>query len=136
MTDQLAQIQASLKATAAICDSNARSIQANDEQISQLANTVDAFIQRLDSEGLRVTLVTQAADDLGGDVDRQDAIADRQAFIDQSEADRQAFREALEVDRQKADADRAAWQQSFNNQLAEIRATTEQNWALLDALNS
>lgn len=150
MSDSLDQIQASLEATAAICGSNARAIQANGEQVAALSNRVDAFIEKVDTEGLRVTIVTEVVDEVSGDVAylereqnrqdasiealRQDAIADRQAFREQAEADRQEFREALEADRKKVEADRAIWQQSFNNQLAEIRAQGEQIRALLSAL--
>lgn len=100
-------------------ESNARAIQATNEGIGELTNTVDAFIRKLDDEGLKVTLITEVADEIGGDVAylernvnrhdvsidalRQDAIADRQAFREQAEADRQAFREALEADRQVSD---------------------------------
>jgi chromosome segregation ATPase len=150
MTERLDRIEASLQATANICGSNARAIQANGEQLGELRNTVEAFIQKLDDEGLRVTLVTQMADDMGGDVSyleseknrqdasivalREDAIADRAEFRTQAEADRQAFREALETDRTRADADRQRSDQRFDAQLAEIRAQGEQIRALLSAL--
>jgi chromosome segregation ATPase len=139
MTERLDRIEASLQATANICGSNARAIQANGEQIGELRNTVDAFIQKLDDEGLRVTLVTQMADDMGGDVSyleseknrqdasiaalREDAIADRAEFRTQAEADRQAFRESLESDRAEWRASFEAQQEIIQRLLLEIRST-------------
>jgi hypothetical protein len=150
MAERLDRIEASLQATVNICGSNARSIQANGEQIGELRNTVEAFIQKLDDEGLRVTLATQMADDMGGDISylerkknrqnasiatlRQDAIADRAEFCAQAEADRQTFKEALETDRTRENADRQRSDQRFDVQLADIRAQSEQIWALLSAL--
>lgn len=107
MSDRLERIER-------LCESNARAIQANAEQsaaterkIDNLANIVQAFITKLDSEGLKVTLVTDVADDTAAEVNeiernqnhlnasieslRADAIADRQAFREQAESDRQAW---------------------------------------------
>lgn len=152
----------------ALIESNARAIEANnsqmadtDRKLNNLADIVQAFIAKLDTEGLRVTLITDVADDMAGEVVelerdsrrhdvsiealRADAIADREAFKAQADADRQAFREEMAAARAKADADRAAWQEradndreesrrQFDQQLAEIRAIGEQNRALLSAL--
>lgn len=132
-----------------LCESNARAIQATNEQIAEndrvtttkinnLADIVQAFIAKLDSEGLKVTLVTQIADDIGGDVayleqqsNRQDvsitalresANADRQAFGEQAEADRAAFREEMAAARAQADSDRAEWQSNFTAQMEAMRS--------------
>ena len=120
----------------ALCESNARAITASSEQmrendkattakISNLADVVQAFIAKLDSDGLKVTLFTKVTDDLADEalelektvnnhgtsitVLRQDAIKDRQAFREQAEADRAAFKEEMQ-------AARSEWQQSFNAQ--------------------
>lgn len=139
MTDRLDRIEAGLESTAAICGSNARAIQATGEQIGELRNTVEAFIQKLDEEGLRVTLVTEVVDDTADDVAhlerqtnrqdvsittlRQDAIADRQAFREQAEADRQAFREALEADRAEARQHFDAMQENIQQLFRELIRT-------------
>lgn len=137
----------------ALCESNARAIAATNEGIGELKNTVDAFVRKLDDEGLKVSLNTQMIDDGLGDVeaieekadanalrlntnDRQiqslidGANSDRQAFREQAEADRREFRDALSADRARAEADRAQWQLNFDavqevlqRLLLEIRST-------------
>lgn len=163
MSERLDQIEQSLAATANICGSNARAIQANGEQIGELRNTVEAFIRKLDDEGLRVTLVTQIADDTVGDVAyleaeqnrqdasiaalREDAIADRADIRAQAEADRQLVRDAIAAQAAQSEADRESLRaelaadrqrsdQRFDAQLAEIRAQGQQIRALLSALAS
>ncbi len=108
MTERLDRIEASIEATAAICGSNARAIEATGEQIGELRNTVTAFIQKLDEEGLRVTLVTEIADDMGGDVSYLESQVNRQ------DVSITALREA-------ANADRQAWQANFDAQQLESR---------------
>ncbi|MEL6879070.1 MAG: hypothetical protein AAFP09_00990 [Cyanobacteria bacterium J06607_10] len=115
----------------ALVESNARAIAANGEQmkandkatnekINNLADVVQAFIAKIDSEGLRVTLITDVADDVAAEVVelekdtqrhdvsiealRADAIADRAAFREQAEADRQAAEARAENDRKEAEA--------------------------------
>lgn len=138
----------------ALVESNARSIAANSQQmaardeatnrkIDNLANIVQAFVSKLDSEGLKVTLITDVADDTAAEVNeiektvdnhsaaitvlREDAVADRAEFRAQAEADRQAFREEMQAQREESD-------RRFNEQLAEVRAQGEQIRALLSAL--
>jgi len=130
----------------ALVESNARAIEANavrsadtDRKINNLADIVQAFIAKLDSEGLRVTLITDVADDTAGEVLelerdtkrhnvsiealRADAIADRQAFKAQADADREAFRKEMAEARTKADADREA----FRKEMAEARAKADED---------
>lgn len=156
----------------ALVESNARSIAANSQQmaardeatnrkIDNLANIVQAFIAKLDSEGLKVTLITDVTDDTAAEVNelerttnnhsaaitalREDAIADRAEFREQAEADRQAFKEEMKAIRTQADTDRQTFREEmqaqreesdrrFNEQLAEVRAQGEQIRALLSAL--
>ena len=138
----------------ALVESSARSIAANSEQIAardevtnrkinNLAEIVQAFINKLDSDGLKVTLITDVADDTAAEVNeiertvnnhsaaisslRDDAITDRTEFRRQAEADRRAFKEEMQAQREESD-------RRFNEQLSEVRAQGEQIRALLSAL--
>ena len=115
-----------------ICESNARAIQATGEQVGELANLVTAFIRKLDDEGLKVTLITEVADDTAGDVAYLERQSNRQdvsitALREDANADRQLFREQAEADRRASD-------RRFDAQLEEIRAQGQQIRALLSAL--
>ncbi len=136
----------------ALCESNAKAIQA-------LANSTSTALQgtnaTLDRIAVQRTTHTDEIDTLLGAVSsnevacrelrqtveslvsaigegnqrfdnlRADAIADRQAFREQAEtaiADRQAFREQAETDRQKADANQQNWQANFNAQMEVMRS--------------
>lgn len=101
-----------------LIESNARSIQANaernrelalqsaetDRKINNLANIVQAFISKLDSEGLKVTLITDVVDDATADVNRLERNQNNLVFN-------------VETLRQDAIADRLAWQRNFDAQL-------------------
>ena len=129
----------------ALCGSNARAIQATNEGIGELRNTVTAFLQRVDEGGLQVRLITEISDDQAGELTslgeraeatdlglnnlRADAIADRLEFREQAEADRQTFKEEMQ-------AAREASERRFKAQLEEIRAQGEQIRALISALAS
>lgn len=134
----------------ALCESNARAIAASNQAIAttnqgidELKNTVAAFVQRLDDEGLKVTLLRDISDDQAGELAynseriedneqriqalRADAIAERIEWRTRfEEIQRQSDKRFEEIQRQS--------DQRFNEQLTEIRALGEQNRALLSAL--
>ncbi len=136
----------------ALCESNAKAIQAMANSTSSALQGTNATLDRIAAQQtthtdeidtllgavssnevacreLRQTVETLVSDVGEGnqrfDNLRADAIADRQSFREQAEADRQAFREALEIDR-------AEWRQRFNAQqeviqtlLAQLVATNQ-----------
>jgi len=123
----------------ALCESNARAIQATGEQVGELTNSVTAFIRKLDDEGLKVTLITEVADEIGGDVAYLERQSNRQdvsitALRQDANADRQLFREQAEADRQASDRRFEESNRRFDAQLEEIRAQGQQIRALLSAL--
>lgn len=117
----------------ALCESNARSAEANSSAIADLGRSMVQF--RQDSAAFRnelrswVNVHNQISDDQGAELAdlrtgsnthdeqvtalRDAANADRQAFVTQSEADRQAFREALAADRAKAEANTQALREAL-----------------------
>ena len=156
MTERLDRIESGLEETRAICDSNARAIQANAEGIAELKNTLTAFLKRVDEGGLQVQLITEISDDQAGELAdlregaedkdaqiqalRSDAIADRLTFREemstartQAEADRQAFREEMQTLRAQADTDRQAWQQRADADRAEWQRSFD---AQMEAMRS
>lgn len=101
MTERIDRIEA-------ITESNARAIAAYAEAQVEFANRFDAFIQRMDQQGLQVTLIRDVTDDQAGELaDAQERTEDNAVRIDalraDAIADRQAFRAALEEDRQRSD---------------------------------
>ncbi len=124
----------------ALCESNARSIEANSGIIAELARTMIAFRDEMRSLGadLRSWVEThnQISDDQGGeltDLRTADRAHDAQvtAIRDAANADRQAFREQAEADRQasreRADGDR----QAFINQMNADRERSDQRFISL-----
>jgi hypothetical protein len=123
----------------ALCESNARSIAATNEGISELRNTVSAFVRRLDETGLQVTLIRDLTDDQAGELtDVRERTEDDELRIDalraDAIADRLSFRDAITASTAQADADRAESARKFDAQLNEIRAQGQQIRALLSAL--
>ncbi len=123
--------------------SNARAIEATNEGISELRNTVDAFVRKLDETGLEVSIVRDSSDDTAGDVAAIETQLNRQteytnASIEALRADaiedRRLFREEMAAAREKADEDREENARRFDSAMEEIRAQGQQIRALLSAL--
>ena len=128
MTERLDRIEAGLEQTRTICDSNARAIQANAEGIGELKNTVAAFLQRVDDEGLQVKLITEISDDQADELaDLRDSSEDTdvriQALRADAIADRLAFREEMQAARAEWQATFTAQQEILQRLLLEIRST-------------
>lgn len=120
----------------ALCESNARAIQATNEGIGELKNTVTAFINRIDDQGLQVRLITEISDDQAGDLAsldeqaedtdirfnnlRADAITDRLEFRAQAEADRAAFKEEMAAEREETARRFDAQMEAMRSQLVEM----------------
>lgn len=132
MTERLDRIEA-------ITESNARALTAYAERQEEFANRFDAFIQRMDQQGIQVTLIRDVTDDQAGELSyAQERTEDNELRIDalraDAIADRQAFREALETERQRSDQRFETMQQESNQRfeamqeniqrlLLEIRST-------------
>ena len=122
-----------------LCESNARAIAATNQAIAatnqgidELKNTVAAFVQRLDDEGLKVTLLRDISDDQAGELAyNSERIEDNEQRIQALRAD--AIAERIEWRTRFEEIQRQS-DQRFNEQLTEIRALGEQNRALLSAL--
>ena len=132
MTERLDRIEA-------ITESNARAITAYAEQQREFANRFDAFIQRMDQQGLQVTLIRDLTDDQAGEITyTQERTEDNELRVDalraDAIADRQSLREALKEERQRSDqrfetlqkeSDQRfeAMQENIQRLLLEIRST-------------
>jgi hypothetical protein len=132
MTERLDRIEA-------ITESNARAITAYAEQQKEFANRFDSFIQRMDQQGLQVTLIRDLTDDQAGEITyTQERTDDNELRIDalraDAIADRQSFREALREESQRSDqrfealqkeSDQRfeAMQENIQRLLLEIRST-------------
>ncbi len=108
MTDRLDRIEA-------ITESNARAIAAFAERQEEFANRFDSFIQRMDQQGLQVTLIRDLTDDQAGElIYTQERTEDNDIRIDalraDAIADRAVWRAGFDEALSRADADRAAWQ--------------------------
>lgn len=121
MTERLDRIEA-------ITESNARAIAAHAEAQAELANRFDSFIQRIDQQGLQVTLIRDLTDDQAGELTyTQERIEDNDLRIDalraDAIADRQAFREALQEERQRSDQRFEAMQENIQQLFRELIRT-------------
>lgn len=121
MTERLDRIEA-------ITESNARAIAAHAEAQAEFANRFDAFIQRMDQQGLQVTLIRDITDDQAGELtDIQERVEDNTLRIDalraDAIADRQAFREALQEERQRSDQRFEAMQENIQQLFRELIRT-------------
>ena len=114
--------------------SNARAIEATNEGISELRNTVDAFVRKLDETGLEVSIVRDSSDDTAGDVAAIEMQLNRQteytnASIEALRADaiedRRVFREEMAAAREKADEDREENARRFDSVMEEMAAARE-----------
>lgn len=116
----------------ALCESNARSVQANSSAIADLGRgmvqfreAADAFTSELRSW---VEVHNQISDDQGADLVRMDS-ADRThdaqitAIREATNADRQAFVNQMNADRDRSDQRFAAQQEILQRMLLEIRST-------------
>ena len=121
MTDRLDRIEA-------ITESNARAITAYAEAQAEFANRFDSFIQRMDQQGLQVTLIRDITDDQAGELTyTQERTEDNDIRIDalraDAIADRQAFREALIEERQRSDQRFEAMQENIQQLFRELIRT-------------
>ncbi|MGB3788652.1 MAG: hypothetical protein WA949_11625 [Phormidesmis sp.] len=114
----IAETRQALEVTRAICDSNARSIEAESILVRELRESVE--------------VLNDVADDTALDVDRDDErISENeqrfQNLLSEAREDRRRSDERFEEQRRLSD-------QRFNAVMNEIRALGEQNRALLSAL--
>ncbi|MGB3768522.1 MAG: hypothetical protein WA947_18340 [Phormidesmis sp.] len=130
----------------ALCESNAKAIQAQGVSIAEvstnvdrLSNTVAAFIDHVDSEGLRVSIIQESADDTASETVELERRANYseaavEALRRDAIEDRKEWRAGFDEIQGRADENQQQWQANYDAQLAEIRALGEQNRALLSAL--
>lgn len=127
----------------ALCESNARSTEANSSAIAALTRSMISFRDEMSSfrADLRqwVEVHNQISDDQGADLInlgtasnthdaqvtalREAAIADRMAFREQAESDRRVFRDSLAADRAQWQASFQAQQEVLQRMLLEVRST-------------
>lgn len=122
----------------ALCESNARSVQANSSAIADLGRgmvqfreAADAFTAELRSW---VDIHNQISDDQGADLVRMDT-ADRThdtqitALREAANADRQAFIDQMNADRERSDQHFESVRQASDQRFNELKQDSDQRFA-------
>lgn len=110
----------------ALCESNARAIQAQgvsvaevSKNVNRLNNTVAAFIEHVSSEGLRVSVIQQSADDTA------DETIELERRANYSEASIEALRRDAIADRTENARQFDAQQEVIQGLLAQLITTNQ-----------